>query len=183
MVYMLLGNGFEEIEAVAPLDLLRRADIGVSTVSLTSDLQVRGGHGVTVQADITLDEVDFASLEMLVLPGGGGGVDSIARTPGAMDLVRRTMEAGKPLGAICAAPSLLAALDLMDGRRVTCHPAVYSKVEAGGGILQIELPVARDDNLITGKAAGASLDFGLELVAALRGREASEEMRRTIMYS
>jgi len=183
MVYMLLGDGFEEIEAVAPLDILRRAGIDVSTVSLSGDLRVRGGHGVVVEADITLEQVDFDSLEMLVLPGGGGGVESMKRSPAAMDLIRRTMEADMPLAAICAAPSLLAVLNLIDGRRITCHPTVYDEVGAAGGKLQPELPAARDNNLITGKAAGASFDFGFELVALLRGREDAEEIRRSMYYS
>ena len=183
MVYMLLGNGFEEIEAIAPLDILRRAGIDVSTVSLTGDLPVRGGHDIAVEADITLDKVDFAPLEMLVLPGGGGGVASIKKTPAAMELIRRATEADKLLAAICAAPSLPAALNLVSGRQVACHPSVYDEVAAAGGILQPELPVVRDNNLITGKAAGASLDFGLELVAALRGKEAAEEIRKSLYYS
>jgi len=180
---MLLGSGFEEIEAMAPLDILRRAKVDTATVSLTNDLCVRGGQNVGIQADITLEQVDLGALEMLVLPGGGGGVASISKTPAAMDLIRRTWEAGKAIAAICAAPSLLAALDILDGRRVVCHPSVNGKIEAAGGRIQPELPVACDDNLITGKAAGASIEFGLELVANLRGWEASEELRRAIFYN
>ena len=182
MVYILLGDGFEEIEALAPLDLLRRADVEAITVSLTSDILVRGGHGVAVQADITLEQIDFESMEMLVLPGGGGGVASIANNPLAMDLIKRTWEAGKQLAAICAAPSLLAALDIIDGIRVVCHPTVSGKVEAAGGVLQPGLSVSCDGKLTTGKAAGASIEFGLELIAGLRSREASESMRHAIFY-
>ena len=182
MVYLLLGDGFEEIEAIAPLDLLRRADIGAVTVSLTNDLLVRGGHGIIVQADMTLEQINFKSLEMLVLPGGGGGVASIANTPAAMDLIKRTWDEGKMLAAICAAPSLLATLNILGGKRIACHPTVYDTVEAAGGKLQLELPTTNEHNLITGKAAGTSIEFGLELIAALRGHEASEEMRRAIYY-
>ena len=182
MVYILLGDGFEEIEAIVPLDLLRRADIGVATVSLTDDLLVRGGHGVAVKADITLEQVDFETLEMLVLPGGGGGVDSIANTPAAMDLIKRTWDKGKKLAAICAAPSLLASLNILDGKQFVCHPTVYDKTEKSGGKLQPELPAVSDHNLITSKAAGTSFEFGLELIAALRNREESEKMRHAIIY-
>ena len=182
MVYFLLGEGFEEIEALAPLDLLRRADVEAATVSLTGDLLVRGGHGIVVQADMIFDQIDFMSMEMLVLPGGGGGVASIANTPAAMDLIRRACEEKKLIAAICAAPSLLAELNIIDGRQAVCHPTVSEKVEAAGGNLLQDISVVRDGNLITGKAAGASIEFGLELVAALRNRKISEEMRDAIFY-
>ena len=182
MVYMLLGGGFEEVEAVAPVDILRRADIEALTVSLTEDLLVRGGHGIAVQADITLDEVVFEDIEMLVLPGGGGGVESIASSPAAMDLILRVWNAGIKLAAICAAPSLLARLDILKGLTVVCHPVVYEEVIAAGGNLRSELSVVTDGNLTTGKAAGTAIDFGLELVAVLRGREAADKMRNTLIY-
>jgi 4-methyl-5(b-hydroxyethyl)-thiazole monophosphate biosynthesis len=182
MVYMLLADGFEEIETIAPLDILRRADIDVSTVSLTDDLLVQGGHGIIVKADMTLAQVDYATLEMLVLPGGGGGVPVIAKTPDAMDLIKRVCEDGKMLAAICAAPSLLAALGFLNGRRVVCYPTLSDVIKAAGGNFQHELSVACDGNLITGKAAGASIDFGLALVAALRGNDVSEQVRCAIYY-
>jgi len=182
MVYVLFGEGFEEIEAVAPLKLLRRADIKVAAVSITRDLLVRGGHGLAIRTDITLEQVDFEALEMLVLPGGGGGVASIEASPAAMNLIRLTWEAHKLVAAICAAPSLLAELNVLNGKRIVCHPTVADKVEAAGGELQPGLKVVRDDNLITGMAAGASIEFGLELVAALRSRAVAEEMRCGIFY-
>jgi len=179
---MLLAEGFEEIEAIAPLDLLRRVDIEVSTVSLTDDLPVRGGHEIVVQADTTLDKVDFAALEMLILPGGVGGVESIAGSPAAMDLILRVRKAGKKLAAICAAPTLLAKLDILSGIAVVCHPSVSDKIMAADGDFQPELSVVNDNDLITGKAAGTSIDFGLELVAALRGRETADKLRDAIYY-
>ena len=182
MVYMLLAEGFEEIEAIAPLDLMRRADIEVSTVSLTEDFIVQGGHGICAQADVLLCEIDFNAMEMLVLPGGLGGVDSIAGSQIAMDLIVQAWNAKKKLAAICAAPSLLAKLGILDGLAVTCHPGVHDKIVAAGGKLQAELPAVSDRNLITGKAAGASIDFGLELVAAMRDRETAEKLRRAVFY-
>ena len=188
MVYMLLAEGFEEIEVVAPLDILRRADVLVSTVSLSGDLLVRGGHDVVLQADVSLECVDFDALEMLVVPGGTGGVACIASSPAAMDLIRRSWSEGKLLAAICAAPSLLGRvsllgdLNILDGRAVVCHPFVSDEVSAAGGVLQHGESVCRDGNLITGLAAGASVDFGLLLVAALRGEEVSEKLRGSIFY-
>ena len=182
MVYILLGGGFEEVEAVAPVDILRRADIEALTVSLTDDLLVRGGHGIAVQADITINEVVFDDIEMLVLPGGGGGVESIAGSTAAMDLILRVWNAEKKLAALCAAPSLLARLDILNGLAVVCHPVVYEEIKAAGGNLQPGLPVVTDGKLTTGKAAGTAIDFGLELVAILRGCEAADEMRNAIFY-
>ena len=182
MVFILLGDGFEEIEALAPLDLLRRADIEVATVSLMGDLIVRGGHNLTVKADITLEQVDIEALEMLVLPGGGEGVASIADSKVAMRLIKRIWEEGKLIGAICAAPSLLAVLNIINGMNVACHPTVAGRIIAVGGKIQPEFAVNRDRNLITGKAVGASMEFGLELVAALRGHEESDNLRRAIYY-
>jgi len=182
MVYILLGDGFEEIEAVAPVDILRRADIEAITVSLTDDLLVRGGHGIAVMADITLNEVVFEDLEMLVMPGGVGGVKSIAGSPAAMDLILRVWNAEKKLAAICAAPALLARLDILNGLSVVSHPVVHEEVKASGGNLQPGLSVVTDGNLTTGKAAGTAIDFGLELVAVLRSREAADKMRNAIFY-
>jgi len=180
MVYILLADGFEEIEAIAPLDLLRRADIKAYTASITDDLLVRGGHGVVVQADTTIEQIDFAQMDMLVLPGGGGGVATIANNPAAMDLIMRAWKAEKMLAAICAAPSLLAKLNILDGRMITCHPTVVDEVRAAGGRPHPELSVACDHNLITGRAAGSSIDFGLELVTAICVIEASEQLRKAL---
>jgi len=182
MVYVLLAEGFEEIEAIVPIDLLRRADIEVSTVSLTDDLQVRGGHGIVVQADIRLGLVDFAAMDMLVMPGGGGGVGAIAKTPEAMDLLKRAHDEGKLIAAICAAPSLLAKLGVLENRKVVCHPFVSEEIIAAGANLQPELSVVRDKNLITAKAAGASIEFALELVTILKDKETSDRLLEEIFY-
>ena len=182
MVYMLLADGFEETEAVAPLDILRRAGVEIATVSLMSDLPVRSRNGVVVQADIMFDRIDFELLEMLILPGGAG-VALIADSPAAMDLIKRTWEEGKKLAAICAAPSLLAKLDFLHGKRVVCHPSVIDEVKAAGGIPEPGFAAVRDENLVTGKAAGASIEFGLKLAAVLCGEEVSEEIRRDIHYA
>lgn len=182
MVYMLLGEGFEEIEAIAPLDLLRRVDVDVTTVSLTDDLLVRGGHDIIVQADISLGDVNFDTLEMLVLPGGGSGVNSIANSSDAMDLIFRVWKEKKKLAAICAAPSLLAKSGVLEGLKLVCHPGVSKIVIDAGGILQTECKTFTDENLITGKSAGTSMDFGFELIAALYNRETADNLRSEIFY-
>jgi 4-methyl-5(b-hydroxyethyl)-thiazole monophosphate biosynthesis len=176
MVYILLAEGFEEIEALAPVDLLRRVDIDVATVSLTDDLIVSGGHNINVQADITLEQVDFDALEMLVLPGGLGGVNAIAETPAAMELIQNVWIAEKKLAAICAAPKLLAKLGIIDGMSVVCHPSVNNEIMNAGGRVLFNKQAACDQNLITGKAAGSSIEFALELVAVMCDRETSDKL-------
>jgi len=180
MVYVLLAEGFEEIEAITPIDLLRRVDVEVKAVSLTDNLIVEGGHGIIVTADITLEQVDFEDLDMLVLPGGLGGVKSISETPAAMDLILKVWNAEKLLAAICAAPTLLAKLDIIKGIKVVCHPSVGSEIMNAGGSLLHNKQVTYDRNLITGKAAGSSTEFALELIAIMRDSETSEQIRRAI---
>ena len=180
MVYVLLAKGFEEIEALAPVDLLRRVDVEVVTVSLTDDLMVQGGHEIYVKADITLEQVDFDALEMLVIPGGLGGVNTITETPAAIDLILKVRKAEKKLAAICAAPRLLAQLGILKGMSVVCHPSVNNEIMNAGGILLHNKQSACDHNLITGKAAGSSIEFALELVAVMRDRETSEKLRSAI---
>ena len=177
MVYVLLATGFEEMEALAPVDLLRRVDVEVTTVSLDDDIMVLGGHDIYVKADITLEQVDFDALEMLVLPGGLGGVTTIAENPVAMDLILKVWKAEKKLAAICAAPKLLAQLGIINGMSVVCHPSVNNEVMNAGGRLLHNKQATCDRNLITGKAAGSSIEFALELVAVMRDRETSEKLR------
>ena len=180
MVYILLAEGFEEIEALAPADLLRRVDIEAATVSLTDDLIVQGGHSISVKADITLKQVDFKALEMLVLPGGLGGVNAIAETPAAIELIQKVWNAKKKLAAICAAPKLLAQLGIIKGMSVVCHPSVNNEVINAGGRVLFNKQATRDHNLITGKAAGSSIEFALELVAAMLDRETSDKLSHAL---
>ena len=115
MVYVLLGAGFEETEAIAPIDLLRRTNIPVLTVGLTGK-RITGGHNITVEADITIGQMDLTKMEMLVLPGGFGGVSSILNCQPAMDAISFAWENNKFIAAICAAPTILAKLGITDGK-------------------------------------------------------------------
>ena len=180
MVYILLAEGFEEMEALAPVDLLRRVDIDVVTVSLNDDLMVQGGHNIRVKADITLEQVEFEALEMLVIPGGLGGVNTIGETPAAMEMIKSVWNADKKLAAICAAPKLLAELGFINGMSVVCHPSVNNEIMNAGGRVLFNKQATRDRNLITGKAAGSSIEFALELVAAMRDRETSDKLRHAL---
>ncbi len=178
MVYILLGTGFEETETIAPLDLLRRAGISVLTVGINGKT-VYGSHNIGVEADITLDEMDLTDLEMIVLPGGLGGVASCRASEQAMNALRFAWENGKYVAAICAGPTVLADLHITDGLDATCYPGC----EDGMGSAKViaDVPCVRDGRLITGASAGCAIPFGLALVAALKGQEAADTIAKQIV--
>lgn len=179
MVYILLAPGFEEIEALAPADLLRRAGIETALTALEGDC-VAGGHDLEVKADLSLEQVDLDKADMIVLPGGGMGVENLGRDARVEALVRAAAEKGVWLSAICAAPSLLSKWGLLDGKRAVCYPT-WSDRLTGARFQEGEL-LAVDGRFITGQAAGSALDFGLKLVEALAGPEKAEEVRRGVCY-
>ena len=178
MVYMLLGTGFEETEAIAPLDLLRRAGVEVKTVGINGKT-VYGGHGIGVESDITLDEVDVTDLEMVILPGGLGGVASARASQKALDLLSYAWKNDKFVAAICAGPTVLADLGITDGLNATCYPGCESAM--GNAVIANNAPCVRDGRLITGTSAGCAVAFGLELIAALKGTSAAEAIAAQIV--
>ncbi len=178
MVYMLLGTGFEETEAVAPLDLLRRADIPVMTVGLNGKT-VYGSHNIGIEADITLDEMDLTNLEMIILPGGLGGVASCRACAPAMEALRFAWENNKFVAAICAGPTVLADLHITDGKQATCYPGCEEGM--GSAIVADNAACIRDGKLITGTSAGCAIPFGLALVAALKGQETADRIAKQIV--
>ena len=178
MVYMLLGTGFEETEAIAPLDLLRRANIPVMTVGVTGKT-VYGGHNIGVEADITIDQMDLTNLEMIVLPGGLGGVASARASESAMDALRFAWENNKFVAAICAGPTVLADLHITDNREATCYPSCESGM--GTAKMVSDAACVRDGKLITGTSAGCAIPFALTLVEALKGADAAKAIEKQIV--
>jgi len=181
MVYILLADGFEEIEALAPVDLLRRARIDVTLVGVSGET-VTGSRGIAVQADCGLDGIDREALEMLVLPGGGAGVNVLEAAPGVRELVTFTAANHKLLAAICAAPVLLAKWGLLTGKRAVCYPGCRDELVSYGAKLWRDDDVTHDGHIITGAAAGSAIPFALKLITFLRGWEASETVRRSIYW-
>ena len=175
MVYVLLGTGFEEVEAIAPIDLMRRAGIDVLSVGVTGKT-VYGSHNIGIEADILLDEVDLTDLEMVVLPGGLGGVAAARASEGTLNLLRFAWENGKFVAAICAGPTVLADLHITDGKNATCYPGCEGGM--GEANLIADVPCVRDGNLITGTSAGCAVPFGLALVEALRGKETADTITK-----
>ncbi len=178
MVYVLLGTGFEETEAIAPIDLLRRAGVQVMTVSINGKT-VYGGHGIGVEADITLGEMDLTQLEMIVLPGGLGGVASIRASQEAMDAIAFAYENDRYVAAICAGPTVLADLHITDGKNATCYPGCESGM--GNAVIVDQAACVTDGKLITGTSAGCAIPFGLALIAALKGEDAANTVAQQIV--
>lgn len=179
MVSILLAPGFEEMEAVAPCDLLRRAGVEVRFCGLGGS-EIVGSHGITVHAEDSLDTLPFDEMEMLVLPGGLRGVRNVLADEAALGLLRRAWDAGKYVAAICAGPTVLAQLGIVGKAKAVCYPGMADKM---GEADYQDASVVMDGRLITGRAAGSSLDFGLALVRILRGEEAAEKTAKGIVYA
>ena len=177
MVYMFLGTGFEETEAIAPLDLLRRAGIEVKTVGLNGSV-ITGSHGIAVAADMEIADLDVSDAEMVILPGGLGGVASIRACKMAMDAVLAAWEAGKFTAAICAGPTVLADLGIPNGKNATCYPGCEDGM---GNANIVNAAAVRDGKLITGTSAGCAIPFGLALIEALKGREEADRIAKQIV--
>lgn len=178
MVYVLLGTGFEEVEALAPIDLMRRAGIDVLSVGINGKT-VYGSHNIGIEADIALDEIDLTDLEMIVLPGGLGGVASVRVSQKALDAISFAWENGKFVAAICAGPTVLADLHITDGRQATCYPGCEDGM--GNAQLLSDAACVRDGRLITGTSAGCAIPFGLALIEALKGSEVAEKVAEQIV--
>lgn len=178
MIYMLLATGFEETEAVTPLDLLRRAGIQAVTVGVNGKT-VCGSHGIRIEADLELGQVDPTDMDMVILPGGLKGVASVRASKEAMELLRFAWENGKFVAAICAGPTVLADLGITDGKNTTCYPG--QEVHMGSAVVHTDRACVRDGRLITAASAGCAIPFGLALIAALRGHEAADTVERQIV--
>lgn len=179
MVYIMLGKGFEETEAIAPGDILRRAQIPMQYVGIGGRI-VEGAHGIAIQADITLEEMDLTQLDMIVLPGGLGGVESVENSEGAMNAVKFALDNGKLVAAICAAPTILGKRGWLDGRHAVCYPGCEDAM--GKAIVHPEKEAVVDGNIITGRAPGAAIEFGLTLSGMLPGEFTPDEIAGYMVY-
>lgn len=182
MVYVFLADGFEETEAIAPIDLLRRANIQVVTVGVGKQ-QVTSAHGIPVLCDKTIDSISSdldkfdENLEMVFLPGGGIGTKNLEASPDVQKWIDYAVQKDLWVAAICAAPSILGHKGLLDGKKATCYPGFepqLGKADATG------LPVVVDGKIITGKGAGVAIQFGLKLVECLRNPETARDISESI---
>ena len=176
MYYLFLANGFEITEAMAPLDVMRRAGLDVKTVGVTGEY-AQSSHGVTVKADILLQDVSYDDIEGVVLPGGMPGTLNLEKCPTVINAVKYCAENGLLISAICAAPSILGHLELLKGKKAVCFPSFESELE---GYKACDEFVCRDGNIITAKGMGVSVDFGLEILSYLKGKDVSGKIRGSI---
>lgn len=173
MIYVFLAEGFEEIEALATVDVLRRAELPVQTVGVGGEW-IRGSHGMRIEADIREDGMDLTKAQAVVLPGGMPGtrnLEASAAVQGALDYMA---ENHRYIAAICAAPSILGHRGMLAGKRATCFPG-FEKDCTGAKLL--DEPAVADGRIITGKGAGAAIDFALTIVEQLKGRGVSDALR------
>ena len=177
MFYILLAPGFEEMEALVPADLLRRAGVEVALVGVSGEI-VPGGHDIAVKADLPLSEVKMEDMEGVMLPGGGVGVANLGSDPGVEALVKEAAAQDKLVSAICAAPSLLSKWGLLEGKQAVCYPSWKDKIADACYLPGEKLAV--EGKTVTGQAAGASFEFGLKLIEALRGADTARRVREEI---
>ena len=163
-VYLFLATGFEEIEALTIVDMLRRAEIDITTVSISRNLQVEGAHGITVTADCTWVELSTEDADWLILPGG---------MPGTKHLGERQAAANKNIAAICAAPSVLGQAGLLNGYKATCYPG-FEQFLTGATVTGDNVTV--DRNITTGKGPGAAISFATAIITQIAGEEKAREV-------
>jgi 4-methyl-5(b-hydroxyethyl)-thiazole monophosphate biosynthesis len=180
MVYIYLADGFEEIEALTVVDVLRRAGADARTVSLMKDLTVTGSHNVPVVADMLFEDASYEQCEMLVLPGGPWVQGPVGRHEGLAKALADFAGSGGWVAAICAAPLILARQGLLDGRSVTMYDGMESEL-AGGAVYKKE-DVVRDGNIVSSRGPGTAMDFALALAELLAGAEAASEARARLLY-
>ena len=180
-VYVMLANGFEEIEALTVVDILRRGEVVVSTVSITEEKMVTSSHGILVQADLTFSEMKEEDAEMIVLPGGMPGTVNLKEKQELVDMILRRHEKRQLLSAICAAPALIfGELGILEGRNATRYPSMEEHMR--GANYQKEEKAVKDGHIITGCGMGGAIPFGLKILEALKGKETAEKVKESIVY-
>ena len=179
MVYIFLAEGFEIVEAMAPVDMCRRAGIDIKMISISDELCVKSSHGIPVIADILLSEADLANAEMLILPGGMPGTVNLENCKELLDAVISHNADGKKLAAICAAPRILGNLHLLEGKRACVYPGMEDNL-LGATVEYNEVSV--DGNIITARGMGCAAAFGGKIVAALSGDETANKILNAIVY-
>lgn len=179
MIYVHLAEGFEEIEALTVVDLLRRAEISVKTVSMEKGLEVKGAHDILVKADIMFSDADYEECEMIVLPGGMPGTSNLMKNEDLLNRIKEFNREGKNIAAICAAPMILGEIGILDGKKATIYPGMESHLKQGE---YKDMPVVVDGNIITSKGPATAMTFALELVGILKDEAAKEETSKGLLF-
>lgn len=172
MFYVFLADGFEEVEALTPVDMMRRAKLDVKTVGVTGS-EVTGSHNITVKADISLGEVLQSDIDGVILPGGMPGTLNLEKSQDVINAVRYAYESGKIVAAICAAPSILGHLGYLENRKATCFPGFETELK---GAEYTAAHTETDDNVITAKGAGCAIEFGHSIISRAVSKEAADKV-------
>lgn len=178
MVFLHLAQGFEEIEAVTILDVLRRGNIPVMAVSMEKEKIVRGAHGISVEADLFFDEADYAGCRMFVLPGGMPGTKNLLKNEKLMGKIKEFNRQGKYLAAICAAPMVFGEAEILTGKNATIYPGMEAYLTNAKPSAD---HVVTDGNLITSRGPGTAMEFALAMVEILSGGGVAEKLRKDLV--
>ncbi len=178
-VCVFTADGFEEIEGLTVVDLLRRAGAEVLMVSISDNLAVKGSHGIEIKADVFFDDVDYDTVDLLVLPGGMPGTRYLGEHRKLCRLLQEFAGQGRKVAAICAAPSVLGKLGILEGKQAVCYPGFEEQL-TGAEVGKQE--VAKQDNVTTSRGLGTAIPFALELITQLYGEEKALEIRKSIIF-
>lgn len=174
-----LADGFEEIEGLTVVDILRRAGMEAEMISIMGRKEICGSHKIAVQADALYEDVDFAELDGVVLPGGMPGTTNLGAHAGVNETIKNFAAEGKLVAAVCAAPSVLGQAGLLEGKKATCYPGYEDKL-TGAEVINEE--VAEAGNIITSRGMGTTIAFALRITAYLAGEEKAQELAKKIIY-
>lgn len=177
-IFLFLAEGFEEIEAIAPVDIFRRADIEVITVSVTENKMVKGAHGIVVEADQVFSQTQFTGNYMIFLPGGMPGTTNLDNHQALKDLITVRAQEGEKIAAICAAPSILGKMGILKNREAICYPG-FEKFLVDATVSNEK--IVKDDFIFTAKGPGVAIPFALKIVEDLSGKNIAEEVARALM--
>ncbi len=176
---MLFARGYEEVEALMTVDLLRRGGVDVKMASITDEMTVCGSHEIRVQMDTKLADVDVDQMDAVIIPGGKEGTDRLGEDASVCQVLKGAFQAGKVVAAICAAPSVLGACGILEGKRATCYPGFEGKLT--GAEFVDEMAVV-DGNVVTSRGLGTSMEFGFALLEVLVSKEMAEKVRGEIVF-
>ena len=179
-VYIFLAQGFEEIECLTVVDLMRRVNISITMVAIGDTLEVTGAHGIVVTADTLFSDMSFSDAHMLVLPGGAPGTCHLNACEPLKDLLKDFYAKGKYIGAICAAPMILGHLGFLEGRKATCYPGFEKDLF---GAEHVTVPVVIDGHIITSRGLGTAIEFAGELIALLTDSATADQVKRQVIYN
>lgn len=178
-VAIFLADGFEEVEGLTVVDLLRRAEIEIEMVSISNSDMVTGAHNIKVKADKTFQEVEFQTIDMIILPGGMPGTKNLLKFEPLNEKIKEFYKNGKMLAAICAAPMILGANGILVGKKATCYPGFEQELK---GAEAVQESVVVDDNIITSRGVGTAIEFASVIIEHLKDKKLADNIKESIIY-